>query len=118
VAESGENAYLYNFTYLGSGKFRELGAFHSEESMLLSKKYWTSWVSSPDDEKLSNILIRYWVQFATTLDPDTSGVPPWPRYNPNTDRCQELGRNVGEIPTPRARRFKVFQVMLKEQLRR
>jgi para-nitrobenzyl esterase len=118
VAESGEKAYLYNFTYLGSGKFRELGAFHSEESILLSKKYWTSWVSSPDDEKLSNVLIRYWVQFAKTLNPDTSGVPPWPAYNPNAGRCQELGRHVGEIPTPRAARFKVFEVILKDELQR
>jgi len=118
VAGSGENAYLYNFTYLGSGKFRELGAFHSEESMLLSKKYWTSWARSPDDEKLSNLLIQYWVQFAKRLNPDTAGAPPWPPYNPNTDRCQELGRNVGDMPTPRAARFKVFEEMLKEQLPR
>ncbi|MBO0910199.1 MAG: carboxylesterase family protein [Acidobacteria bacterium] len=118
VRESGENAYLYNFTYIGSGQFRELGAFHSEESMLLSKKYWTSWVGSPDDEKLSNVLIQYWVQFAKTLHPDKSGVVRWPPYNPDTDRCQELGRNVGQIPTPRVAGLKVFEAMLKEQLER
>jgi len=118
VAQSGGNAFLYHFTYLGSGKFRELGAFHSEESILLSKKYWTSWVGSPDDEILSNILIQYWTRFAKTLSPDIPALPPWPPYSPSADKCQELGRRVGEISTPRAPRFEVFEEMLEEQLER
>jgi hypothetical protein len=35
---------------LGSGAVRRaLDAFHSEENMFLSKKYWTSWVRSSGD---------------------------------------------------------------------
>lgn len=116
VAASGQRAYLYNFTYVGSGPFEALGAFHSEESILLSKRYWKSWVSSPDDEKLSNILIAYWVQFARTGTPDGEGLPPWPPYDPKTDEAQELGRHVGQIPALRALRFKVFEEMLREEL--
>jgi len=116
VAASGQRAYLYNFTYVGSGPFEVLGAFHSEESILLSKQYWTSWVSSPDDERLSNILIAYWVQFASTGTPDGEGLPRWPRYDPKTDEAQELGRHVGQIKALRAARFKVFDEMLQEEL--
>jgi para-nitrobenzyl esterase len=117
VAASGQKAYLYNFTYVGSGRFETLGAFHSEESILLSKRYWTNWVASPEDEKLSNVLIRYWVQFAKAGEPGILGLPPWPSYDPRTDLSQELGREVGQMPALRSTRFKVFDEMLREQLR-
>ncbi len=118
VAASGQRAYLYNFTYVASGPFQALGAFHSEESILLSKRYWTSWVSSPDDERLSGILIDYWVQFASTGTPGGKGLAPWPPYDPKTDEAQELGRHVGLIPALRALRFKPFEQMLWEELHR
>jgi para-nitrobenzyl esterase len=118
VTASGQRAYLYNFTYVGSGPFEALGSFHSEESILLSKKFWTSWVSSPDDEKLSNILIAYWTQFAKAGAPDEQALPPWPPYDPKTDQAQELGRHVGQIPALRAWRFKVFEEMLRAELHR
>ncbi len=117
VALTGQNAFLYNFSYRGQGKFSALGAFHSEENMFLSKKYWTSWISSPDDEKMSDTLIGYWVQFAKTSAPNGPGLPRWPAYDPKVDRCQELGRNIGQIPTPHAATFGVFEDVLKEKLR-
>jgi para-nitrobenzyl esterase len=94
---AGQPAFLYRFTYVGSGDFAALGAFHSEESILLSKKYWTSWVSSPDDEPMSERLIGYWTQFAKTSRPDAPDLPPWPAYESSTDQCQELGRHVGQV---------------------
>jgi para-nitrobenzyl esterase len=93
----GQTAFLYHFTYVGSGEFASLGAFHSEESILLSKKYWTSWVSSPDDEPMSERIIRYWTEFAKTSRPDAPELPPWPAYDPSTDQYQELGRHTGQI---------------------
>ncbi len=116
VTDSGQKAYLYDFTYKGSGKFQELGAFHSEESILLSKKYWTSWVSNPDDEKLSNILIGYWTEFARTGVPRGPGLPSWPPYDPRSDRAQELGTHVGQIPVLRAQHFDVFYKSLQQLL--
>ena len=44
-----QRAYLYHFTYVGQGVFAPLGAFHSEESMFLSGKFWTSWIHAPED---------------------------------------------------------------------
>jgi para-nitrobenzyl esterase len=116
VALAGQNAFLYNFSYVGPGIFAPLGAFHSEEGMFLSKKYWTSWINSPEDEKLSATVIGYWVQFAKTSRPDGPGLPPWPAYDSKADSCQELGRKVGQISTPRATRFGVFEKLLNEKL--
>ena len=88
---AGQQVFLYHFTYVGRGKFTHLGAFHSEESMLLSKKYWTSWKPDRADEKLSNVMIAYWTQFAKTSQPNGPGLPSWPAYDSRYDLCQELG---------------------------
>jgi len=109
-------AYLYHFTYVGAGEFAALGAFHSEESMFLSKKYWTSWVHRPYDKTLSNAIIGYWVHFAKAGNPNTSVLPAWPDYQRKTDFCQELGRGIGAVPVPRAARFEVFQHFLNARL--
>lgn len=58
-ARNGQHVFLYHFTYTGKQEFATLGAFHSEESMFLSKRYWTSWISTPGDEQLSNAIISY-----------------------------------------------------------
>jgi para-nitrobenzyl esterase len=105
---AGQNAFLYNFTYTGSGQFASLGAFHSEESILLSKRYWASWTANPDDERMSETLIGYWTQFARTSHPGGPGLPAWPAYNAKTDRYQELGRHTGQIPS-RSSRMRVFK---------
>jgi para-nitrobenzyl esterase len=99
----GQNAFLYRFTYVGGGEFASLGAFHSEESILLSKRYWTSWVSSPDDEPMSERIIGYWTRFAKTSRPDGPGLPSWPAYEPSTDQYQELGRHIGQIASHSSR---------------
>lgn len=116
IAQIHQPAYLYHFTYVGAGKFTALGAFHSEESMFLSKKYWTTWIHRPYDRTLSDAIIEYWVQFAKTGNPNTSALPKWPSYRANTDLCQELGRRIGPERVPRSERFKVFQEFLDSRL--
>ncbi len=116
MAETHQPAYLYHFTYVGAKEFASLGAFHSEESMFLSKKYWTTWTHRPYDKTLSNAIIGYWVQFAKTGNPNNSALPRWPNYQVKTDLCQELGRRIGAEPVPRAERFEVFQQFLNSRL--
>ena len=116
MAQIHQPTYLYRFTYVGAGEFAALGAFHSEESMFLSKKYWTTWIHRPYDKTLSNAIIGYWVRFAKTGDPNTSALPKWPSYRANTDLCQELGRRIGSERVPRSERFEVFQEFLDSRL--
>jgi para-nitrobenzyl esterase len=116
MAAAGQRAYLYTFTNVGAGQFAALGAFHSEESMFLSKKYWTSWVNSPGDAQLSNTIVDYWIQFAKAGEPSAPGLPPWPAYQLGGPMAQELGSQVEQIPIPRAAKFPVFEEILKTQL--
>ena len=116
MARIHQPAYLYHFTYVGAGEFAALGAFHSEESMFLSKRYWTTWIQRPYDKTLSNAIIGYWVQFAKTGNPNNHALPVWPAYQANADLGQELGQRIGTERVPRAQRFEVFQQFLNSRL--
>lgn len=117
MADIQQRAYLYHFTYVGQGAFAPLGAFHSEESMFLSGKFWTNWIAAPEDARLSAVILRYWVSFVKTGNPNTRGLPMWPAYAPEKDDCQTLGRSIETTPAPRADRFGVFQKRLNERLK-
>ena len=108
--------YLYHFTYAGQGSFAALGAFHAEELMFLSQHYWTSWIKTPDDVRVSNALIGYWVHFIQTGNPNAPGLPAWPAFNPRQDLTQILGRTITTAPDPHATRFAPFQQYLDNRL--
>ncbi len=115
-ADAGHPAYLYNFDDVGSGPFAGLGAFHSEENMFLSQRYWTSWVKQPSDAIVSNAIIGYWVNFIRNGSPNGVGLPMWPRYSVDRPLCQRLGRDIGPEPAPQVQRFPVFQRFLNARL--
>lgn len=115
TAPTGQPAYLYRFTYVGSGPFASLGAFHSEELMFLSGRYWTSWVTKPEDARLARAMVEYWAQFIKTGNPDGAALPAWPPFH-GSALCQELGKRIGPQAVPRAERFGVFQRFLASRL--
>jgi len=115
VAASGQRAYLYCFTMTGRGQFAPLGAFHSLESMFLSRHWWTDWVKAPEDERLSDALIAYWTSFAASGKPSGAGLAGWSAYDEARPEAQELGRHVGPVRVPRANAMKVFEKVLEAQ---
>ena len=42
----------------------------------------------------------YWVNFATTGDPNGKGLPVWPVFDPKADVLMEFGDKVGVEPIP------------------
>ncbi len=46
------------------------------------------------DTALSATMRAYWVQFAATGDPNREGLPPWPAFDPETDRHLELSSAI------------------------
>ena len=45
---------------------------------------------TPAEVRLSDQMIRYWVDFAVSGDPNGSGLPPWPRFTAETRQVQTL----------------------------
>lgn len=39
-------------------------------------------------------MIRYWVQFASTGDPNVEGLPNWPEYDATNEQHLELGDTI------------------------
>jgi para-nitrobenzyl esterase len=46
------------------------------------------------DRRLSDAIVRHWVQFATTGNPNRDGLPAWPQYDSVTDRYLEFGERI------------------------
>ena len=116
MSDAGQPAYLYYFAYVGRGPFAPLGAFHSEELMFIGDSYWKSWAPNSDDEKLSEIMRDYWVQFAKSGNPNRRGLPEWPLYKEKSGRCMELGRDVRSRSVPHKNGYAVFERILKSRL--
>ena len=61
---------------------------------------------APEDEKIAQDMLNYWVAFAKTGDPSTGNSPAWPRYSPETDMLMNFtpeGRPMAEADPWKAR---------------
>jgi len=52
--------------------------------------------ASAVDTDIADLISDYWVQFATTGNPNREGLPPWPTYGAETQQYQILGVDVGQ----------------------
>jgi len=99
--KTGRNkAYLYFFSHVPPGE-PSFGAFHSAEFgyALKTLKYWNkpfeSW-----DHQLSDIMSSYWVNFASTGNPNGPGLPVWPAYEQTNSRVMEFGDKAEATALP------------------
>jgi para-nitrobenzyl esterase len=90
------SAYLYYFTRVTPGPASgTLGAYHASEIPYVFHNL--NLVTRPyedADRKLSDLMSSYWVNFATTGDPNGEGLPKWPVYRQKSDIALELGNEI------------------------
>ncbi|RDB17235.1 Lipase 1 [Hypsizygus marmoreus] len=100
ASAAGIKSFGYLFTELdpanaGTG----LGVAHGSEVPLL---YGHQANPTPSSDRLSKIMINYWISFATSLNPnDNRGIerPQWPQYVPSNQVVMQLnGANLTVIP--------------------
>jgi para-nitrobenzyl esterase len=96
VAAAGQKAYLYQFTRVPpSPDAKSWGAYHAAEiPYVFGTLRLRDWPFSDIDFALSDRMSSYWVNFATTGDPNGNGLPQWPPYEQSSEPYLELGDSV------------------------
>jgi para-nitrobenzyl esterase len=58
------------------------------------------WPWRDADRELSDLMARYWINFAASGDPNGAGLPAWPRYTPAQPSTLifDHGARVGGVP--------------------
>jgi para-nitrobenzyl esterase len=102
-AKSGGRTFLYWFEHappVPVGRYREndgkpLGAYHASEIGYVFGNLIQPWPWAEADRRLSDLMSRYWVNFARTGDPNGPGLPAWPRYDPRAPQVMRLSDKPG-----------------------
>jgi para-nitrobenzyl esterase len=91
--------YLYTHRYQNNAFLASLRAAHFLDdpilwgaASLLGKPRYTF---SPDERALTATMSTYWTNFAKDGNPNSPGVPRWPRYRPASERITVLDQPVG-----------------------
>jgi para-nitrobenzyl esterase len=76
---------------------KSIGTFHSDDIEYvfgnLDSRKGAAW--RPEDYELSKEMQTYWTNFAKTGDPNSAGLPVWPRYGAPSNW---LVMHLGDIP--------------------
>jgi para-nitrobenzyl esterase len=103
ISAAGGRGWVYYFSRQRPGPGGEkLGAYHGTEIGYVfdQHEYWQS--TNVVDDRLTDVVMDYWVQFARTGDPNVNGRPAWPQYTAARPNLMELGDHVAAIPSPDA----------------
>lgn len=111
----GTPVYVYRFAYVTAALQTQLrnGVPHGAEipfvfGTLTSRP---GVIVTSEDQAVSRMVNTYWANFAKTGDPNSPGLPKWPRYDPNNDQFLEFrpdGSPIAE-PDPRKARLDVTE---------
>jgi para-nitrobenzyl esterase len=101
VNASGGRAWVYHFTHQRSGSGGELlRAYHGIELPYVFNQH-DDWLPTGEvDRQLTDAVMDYWVQFASTGDPNLPGRPQWPVHSRQSPAVLELGERIG-VEEPR-----------------
>jgi para-nitrobenzyl esterase len=119
-ATNGSPVYLYRFSYVQTAMqdmFRA-GTPHGGEIAFVFGTLGTAAFGppppppTPQDQAVSRMAQRYWVNFARTGDPNGAGLPDWPRYDPRKDLIFDFhpDGSASALPDPWKARLDVMQL--------
>ncbi len=96
ITAAGGTAYIYEFNRVraGGGKLK---AYHGAEIPYVFGTHDTWLPTGETDRQLTETMMDYWVNFARTGDPNSSGLPTWPPFSARKPYIQSLGDTVSEL---------------------
>jgi para-nitrobenzyl esterase len=91
-----QNAYVYRFTRKRE-RAERYGAYHGAEIPYVFNKH-DEWLPTDEtDEALTDIMMGYWINFATSGNPNGGDLPKWSANNIRDKSVQELGSHVKDV---------------------
>jgi len=88
------------------GLGKDLGAYHGAELAYVFGNFVPrEWAWTDADRTLEKVVSQYWVNFATTGDPNGPGLPAWPAYVPGSDSVLHLDAKIAPGPLPNQRYY-------------
>jgi para-nitrobenzyl esterase len=96
VTAGGQHAYLYLFTHVPPGpQAATRRAYHASEIQYVFGNLRNPAFGYTDaDRTLSNAMSSYWVNFATSGNPNGNGLPVWGAYDLDSEPYLELGTPI------------------------
>ncbi len=89
----------------------EYGAFHtSEVPYVFGNLELTRHPFEPIDQKVSDAVSSYWMNFAASGDPNGKSLVNWPAYSPDAHKTMELGAKTGPMPVAASPERLAFQI--------
>jgi para-nitrobenzyl esterase len=97
TATGNANAWLYHFTRVPPiAESQVYGSHHGAEIVyVIGNFHLASFTPEIQDEKLSEAMSGYWVNFAAAGDPNGEGLPAWRAYNLEEEPYMEFGDTIG-----------------------
>jgi len=97
--------YMYLFTYRPTSAARDYGAMHSMEipfvfGVLGQQDVIAVIGRSPGLQKIQDRMQDAWIRFARTGNPNSPGLPPWPRYDETRRATMQLGLDCRVVDDP------------------
>ncbi|MEZ5559754.1 MAG: carboxylesterase/lipase family protein [Pseudomonadales bacterium] len=116
LSEQDRPAWAYYFTHTPDGDDGKLGAFHAMEISYVFGVDFLSPLKSDADKALSERMMNYWVNFATTGNPNGAGLPRWDRYDSNADTMMNFGSKIGMARVALPREYDLIMRAIDRQL--
>ncbi len=107
---SGSDAWMYHFTRVREDEAgAALGAYHGAEYPYVFGTHDDYMTSSDTDLALEEVMQSYWVEFATSGNPNSDETTNWPRFEAPELLVQELGDTVMTVSAPEPELCALFE---------
>lgn len=116
-------AYMYQFGYVPTAirQRSPYGAGHGSEVSFvfntLNARWGTPAEATSEEKELARVMNTYWINFAKTGNPNSSGLPVWPLYDTQKEEILDIdleGKPASK-PDPRKSRFNVIEKAFKKR---